>query len=397
MTGKNKKYKKSTLAIHAGQAPDPVFGAVAPPIYQTSTFAFVNPAQGAARFSGKEEGYVYTRMGNPTTTMLQDNISALEGGAGALATASGMAATSTLFFALLSQGDHMIGTDAVYGPTRVVMERDFSRFGVESSFVDTSNLDEIEKAIRPETKLLYIETPANPTMKLTDIRACAGIAGKHGLLLIVDNTFMSPILQRPLELGADIVMHSMTKFLNGHTDVVGGIIIPATEELLNKIKPVLFYLGGTIDPNQAWLVLRGVKSLALRVLKGQENAAEVAVFLQDHPAVKWVNYPGLETYSQRELASKQMDGPGSLLAFSLKGGFKAGETMLENVELATLAVSLGGIESLIQHPASMTHAAMKETDRRKAGISDGLIRLSVGCEDLEDIIDDLRQALEAPA
>jgi methionine-gamma-lyase len=273
------------------------------------------------------------------------------------------------------------------------MERDFSRFGVEYDFVDTSDLSKIEEAIRPETKLLYIETPANPTIKLTDIKACAEIAHKHGILLAVDNTFMSPILQRPIELGADIVIHSMTKFINGHSDIVGGMILPATDKLLKEISHVLFYLGGTIDPHQAWLALRGVKTLSLRVKSAQDNAMRVAEFLESHPAVEWVAYPGLESFGNKEVIEKQMDGPGSLIAFELKGGFEAGVKMLEKVELATLAVSLGGVETLIQHPASMTHAAMDPESRKAAGISDGLVRISVGCEDFDDLREDLENSL----
>ncbi len=394
-THSHDSHKMATKVIHAAQHPDPQTGAVAPPIYQTSTFAFESAAQGAARFAGTEPGYIYTRIGNPTTATLEENVAILEGGAGGLATASGMAAVSTTLLALLSKGDHMIGTDAVYGPSRVVVEREFARFGIESDFLDTADLGLIEKHIKPNTKVLYVETPANPTIKLTDIEACAKLAHDHDMLLIVDNTFASPILQRPLELGADIVIHSMTKFLNGHSDVVAGMVVPKTEELLKKIAGMLKLLGGTMDPHQAWLVLRGVKTLQMRVLKGQENALKLARLLENHPAVEWVRYPGLESHPQYALARKQMDGPGSLISFELKGGTEAGAKLLETVTIPVLAVSLGGVESLIQHPASMTHAAMPREERIEAGITDGLVRLSVGCEDLDDLEADFTKALDA--
>jgi len=385
--------KMATKVIHEGQHIDPQTGAVAPPIYQSSTFAFESVDQGAARFAGTEPGYIYTRIGNPTTAMLEANIAALEGGFGGLATATGMAAVTTTLLSLLSKGEHMVGTSSVYGPSRVVVETQFSRFGIESSFVNTADLDEVRAAFRPNTKVLYVETPANPTISITDIAACAKIAHEHGALLVVDNTFASPILQHPIALGTDVVIHSMTKFINGHSDVVAGMIVPKAEETYKKISTVLKLLGGTMDPHQSWLVLRGVKSLELRVLRSQENAMVVAKFLDEHPAVEWVRYPGLEDHPQYELGRKQMEGPGALISFELKGGLAAGKKVLDHVQLATLAVSLGGIETLIQHPASMTHASMKPEDRIAAGITDGLVRISVGCEHIDDLLADLRQAL----
>jgi methionine-gamma-lyase len=389
-----RKWGRTSQTIHAGQGVDPATGAVAPPLIQSSTFAFDNCAQGAARFSGNADGFIYTRMGNPTIARLEEAVSTLENGAGGLATGSGMSALCTIMWALLNQGDHIVGTSSVYGPSRVVIERDFSRFGVESSFVDTSDLSAVEAAIKPSTKVIFVETPANPTIVLSDIKAISKIAKKHGAILVVDNTFASPILQRPIELGADVVMHSMTKFINGHTDVVAGMIVPSTKELLDKIRPVHFYLGACMDPHQAWLVLRGFKTLALRVRACQENARKVAVFLEEHPKVEWVRYPGLKSHPQHELAESQMDGPGALISFEIKGGLKAGTKLLDNVELMTLAVSLGGIETLIQHPSSMTHAAMSPEARITAGISDGLVRVSVGCEDVEDIISDFENAMK---
>lgn len=389
-----KSNKPFTTVIHAGQHPDPLFGGVSVPIYQSSTFAFKSAEHGAALFQGTEDGYIYTRIGNPTTKALEDCVTALENGWGAMATASGMAAISTVYLAFLDRDSHLISTSAVYGPSRTVVEREFSRFGIQSDFIDTSDIEQIKKCLKPNTKILFIETPANPTMILTDIRACSALAREHGLILVVDNTFSSPMLQNPLDLGADIVIHSLTKFINGHSDVVGGIIVAKDENLFQRVRKVLTLMGGTIDPHQAWLVLRGVKTLALRVEKSQENAMKLAPFLEGHPKVEWVNYPGLESHPQHELAARQMKGFGSMLCFGLKGGFEAGRKMINAVKLCTLAVSLGGVESLIQHPASMTHAGVPAEERKKAGITDDLIRLSVGCEDLEDIKEDLNRAIE---
>jgi methionine-gamma-lyase len=389
-----RKYGTNTQAVHAGQYVDEATGAVAPPIVQTSTFAFASCRQGAERFAGEAEGYIYTRMGNPTIARLEEAVATLEGGAQGLATGSGMGALCTIVFSLMNGGEHMVGTSSVYGPSRVVMERDFSRFGLESSFVDTCDLDALRAAIRPNTTMVFVETPANPTVSLTDIAAAAEIAHEHGALLVVDNTFASPILQRPLELGADVVMHSLTKFINGHTDIVAGMVVPGTAELRARIKKVHAYLGACMDPHQAWLALRGMRTLGMRVRTAQENAGVIARFLEAHPKVEWVRYPGLPSHPQHELAERQMDGPGSLISFEVRGGIEAGTRLLDSVELMTLAVSLGGIETLIQHPSSMTHAAMAHEDRLAAGISDGLVRVSIGCEDAEDLIADFEQALK---
>jgi methionine-gamma-lyase len=332
-------------------------------------------------------------MGNPTIRALEDSVAQLENGFAGLATFTGMAAVATVFMAFLGKDLHLVSTDSVYGPSRVVVEKDFSRFGVESSFVDTSDPESVERAMRPNTRLLFIETPANPTIKLSDIAACAAIAHRHEALLVVDNTFMSPYLQRPFEMGADIVLHSMTKFLNGHSDVVAGMIVPRDESLYARIYKTLIYLGGTMDPHQAYLVLRGIKTLPLRMEKSQENAARVAEYLEGHEKVEWVRYPGLKSHPQFDLASRQMKGPGALLSFEVRGGLEAGRKLLDSVRVPVLAVSLGGVESLIQHPASMTHAAMSPEARERARITDGLVRLSVGCEDYEDIREDLERAL----
>ncbi|MCP4899179.1 MAG: PLP-dependent transferase [bacterium] len=394
MSHNTKKFGRDTVTIHAGGEVDPATGAVSPPIYQTSIFAFDDCEQGAGRFAGSESGFIYTRMGNPTVARLEVAVAALEGGFNGLATGSGMAAVCTTLLALLSSGDHMIGTASVYGPSRVVVERDFVRFGVESTFLDTSDLDAVRAAIRPNTKILMIETPANPTIVLSDLKALAEIAREHNLITMVDNTFASPILQRPIEHGIDITIHSMTKFINGHTDIVGGIIVPATEELYKRIRSMHLYLGACVDPHQAWLALRGLRTLSLRVKASQANAQIVAEYLEKHPKVEWVRFPGLASHPQHELAERQMDGPSALISFEVRGGIEAGRNLLNSVELMTLAVSLGGIETLIQHPSSMTHAAMPREQRIEAGITDGLVRLSVGCEDVEDLIADMEQALE---
>ncbi len=385
--------KKSTKAIHAGGLEHAVFGEVSVPIFQSSTFSFPNADEGAARFSGESSGFIYTRMGNPTTKALEDCVSALEGGFAGMATASGMAATTTTFLALLEKGAHIVSTDSVYGPSRMVVEKEFSRYGVESTFVDTSKLEDLSNAIKPNTRVVFIETPANPTMAITDIAGAAEIVHRNDALLVVDNTFASPYLQRPFEYGADVVIHSLTKFLNGHSDVVGGMIVASSEKIYQKIKPVLNLFGGTMDPHQAWLVLRGVRTLALRVEKSQENAARLADYLKGHPKVTWTRYPGLKDHAQHEIAKKQMDGFGAMICFGVKGGYEAGKTVMDNVRLFTLAVSLGGVESLIEHPASMTHASIPKDEREDAGIVDELVRIAVGCEDFTDLRDDLDQAL----
>jgi len=384
----------ATSVIHAGQEPDPVYGGVSVPIYQSSTFAFESAEQGAARFAGREKGFIYTRIGNPTIRALEESLATLEGGFDASATATGMAAVTTIYTALLDKDAHVVGTASIYGPSRTILENEFSRFGVRADFVDTSDVRNIEKCLRPETRLLFIETPSNPTLAITDIKACARLVRDKGITLVVDNTFSSPLLQNPLALGADVVIHSLTKFINGHSDVVGGVIIAREEALHQRLRKVLVLMGGTMDPHQAWLVLRGVRTLALRVDRSQENAARLAPWLVAHPKVRWVNYPGLESHPQHALAKEQMKGFGSMICFGLHGGYEPGRKMINAVELCTLAVSLGGIESLIQHPASMTHAGLPKEHREMAGITDDLIRLSVGCEGVEDLQEDLRQALE---
>ncbi|MBX2991639.1 MAG: PLP-dependent transferase [Bacteroidetes bacterium] len=387
--------KKSTKAIHAGLPHKSRYGEVSVPIYQSSTFSFPSAEDGAARFSGNQSGYIYTRMGNPTINALEENVAVLENGYKGMATATGMAAISTVFLALLEKGSHIISSDCVYGPTRVILETAFAKFGVESTFVDSSDLTQVEKAIRPNTRIVFIETPANPTMKISDLAGAARIAHKNGCVLVVDNTFASPYLQRPFEHGADVIVHSLTKFINGHSDVVGGMIVTRDESTYKQIKPVLNQFGGTMDPHQAWLVLRGVRTLHLRVERAQENAMALARFLEIHPMVDWILYPGLPNHPQHDIAAKQMDGFGSMIAIGVKGGLDGGRIVMNSVRLFTLAVSLGGVESLIEHPASMTHASVSKAERELAGISDELVRISVGCEDVGDLQEDLDTALNA--
>ena len=394
MSLKHHYQHSETTVIHAGQEPDSLYGGVSVPIYQSSTFAFESAEQGAARFAGREKGFIYTRIANPTIRALEESLATLEGGFDASATATGMAAVTTIYTALLEKDAHVISTASIYGPSRTVLENEFSRFGVSADFVDTSVVWNIEKCLRPTTRLLFIETPANPTLTITDVKACARLARDRGIMLVVDNTFSSPLLQNPLALGADVVVHSLTKFINGHSDVVGGVIIAREEALHQRLRKVLVLMGGTMDPHQAWLVLRGVRTLALRVARSQENAERLAAWLAAHPKVRWVNYPGLESHPQHALAKEQMRGFGSMICFGLHSGYEAGRKMINGVELCTLAVSLGGIESLIQHPASMTHAGLPKEHREMAGITDDLIRLSVGCESVEDIRADLEQALD---
>jgi methionine-gamma-lyase len=382
-----------TKLIHAGQHIDPATGAVATPIYQSSTFAFRDADHGADCFAGGP-GYKYTRLGNPTTLALEENIATLEGGCGGLAAATGMAAVNMVYLTFLGVDTHIVATESLYGPSRMILETEYPRFGVESSFVDSTDPAKVEAAMQPNTKLVYVETPANPTLKLTDVQACAEIAHKHGALLVVDNTFASPYLQNPLQHGADIVLHSMTKFINGHTDVVAGMVVAKDPDILARLRKVHYNIGGTMDPHQAWLVLRGVKSLGLRMDRAQENCMKLAVFLESHPKVTWIRYPGLESHPQYELGKRQMRGPGAVMSFGVKGGLEAGKTLINNVEVPALAVSLGGIESLIEHPASMTHAGIPEAERLAADIRDDLVRIAVGCETYEDLEGDLARALD---
>lgn len=389
---KTKNLGINSKLIHAGHEPDQT-GAVNVPIYQSSTFAFRNAAHGAALFAGAEDGFIYSRLGNPTIRALEENVAELEHGCAGIATSSGMAAVNTVYMALLASEDHVVSTASVYGPSRVLLETYYGRFGITSNYIDTTDLTEVRRALGPGTKLVYIETPSNPSMQVSDIAVIADLAHSQGALVAVDNTFASPYLQKPLELGADIVLHSVTKFLNGHADVVGGVLVSKDREVHRRLRHVMINSGCNMDPHQAFLVLRGLKTLGIRMERAQENAMKIARWLQQQPEVATVRYIGLESHPQHQLAKRQMSGFGSMIAFELKGGLEAGRRLMDNVKLATLAVSLGGVETLIEHPASMTHACMKPEDRRAAGFSDGLVRYSVGIEDVDDLIADLRQAL----
>ncbi len=384
----------NTKAIHAGQKPCPVTGAHVTPIYQTSTFVFKDVDQGARRFAGEEAGYIYTRLGNPTVAELEEKIAALEGGEAALGAASGMAAISTALLSLLKQGDHVVAGDTLYGCTHGFIHEMLPQYGIEVTMVDTSDLSNIEKAMKPNTKVVYVETPANPTMKMVDLKGASDIAHRYGARLIVDNTFMSPYLQRPIEHGADVVVHSATKYIGGHGDVIAGLIVSSKELIDNMRMPYLKDFGGVLSPFDAWLLLRGLKTLGVRMERHCINAQKVAEYLEKHPMIEEVHYPGLPSHPQHELAKKQMDGFGGMMSFELKGGLEAGKILMNSVKMISLAVSLGCVDSLIQHPASMTHSPVPREERLKAGITDGQVRLSVGIEDVEDIVADLDQALK---
>lgn len=389
----NRTFGPHTTAIHAGLEPGDHRGAVSVPIYQTSTFAFPTAEEGAERFAGRSTGPIYTRMGNPTVQALEEAVAALEGGCDAVATATGMAAMSTALLAFLRQGDHVIVTRPLYGATGRLISDRLARFGITSTFVPAIDPEALKNAVRPETRVIFVETPANPTLDLVDIAAAGRVAKAAGIQLIVDNTFVGPHLQRPLELGATVVVHSTTKSLNGHSDVVAGVITAADPIVLKTIRETAISYGTTMDPHQAWLILRGIRTLGMRVERAQKNALEVARWLEEHPLVAWVRYPGLRSHPQYELAQRQMSGPGSVLAFEVRGGTDAGRILMNNVRIITLAVSLGGVESLIEHPASMTHASIAPQQQLEEGITPGLVRLSVGCEDVMDICADLAQAL----
>lgn len=384
----------NTTIIHAGQSPDPLTGALSTPIYQTSTFVFENAEQGAARFALEEEGFIYTRLGNPTQQALELKIAALEKAEAAIAVASGMTAIAASFWTLCKNGDHIIASDTLYGCTHALLSHSMPKFGIAVTFVNAADPENIRRAMQPNTKVVYIETPANPTLTIIDIAETAKLAHSYNAQLVVDNTFMSPYCQRPLELGADVVVHSATKYLNGHGDVIVGVVL-GKKDFINEVRfvGVKDITGGCISPFNAWLTLRGLKTLGVRMERHCKNAMQVAQYLENHPKVEKVYYPGLKNHPQHQLASAQMSGFGGIMSFEVIGGVDAGRLIMNNVKLCALAVSLGDTETLIQHPASMTHSPIAREERLKAGISDGLIRLSVGLEDPEDIIRDLEQAL----
>ncbi|MDU5020124.1 MAG: methionine gamma-lyase [Clostridiales bacterium] len=391
---KNKKF--ATKAIHGGHHKDPVSGALTTPIFQTSTFVFDSAEQGGRRFALQEGGYIYTRLGNPTNTQLEEKVALLEGAEACMSTASGIGAISSALWTALKAGDHVVASKTLYGCTFALLNHGLTRYGVEVTFVDATNLDEIKAAMKENTRVVYLETPANPDLKLIDIEAVSKIAHeKKDCIVMVDNTFCTPYIQRPLEWGADVVVHSATKYLNGHGDVIAGFVV-GKKEFIDQVRlfGVKDMTGAVLSPFDAYLILRGMKTLQIRMDKHSKNALEVAKFLEGHKNVVKVNYPGLESFPQRELAKKQMDLPGGMIAFEVKGGLEAGKKLLNSLELCTLAVSLGDCETLIQHPASMTHSPYTAEERAEAGISDGLIRISVGLEDPEDIIEDLKQGLD---
>ncbi|MGH9471059.1 MAG: cystathionine gamma-synthase [Terriglobia bacterium] len=373
----------STDAIHAGQEPDPATGAIIVPIYQTSTFV--------QEELGKNKGYEYARTSNPTRAALERSLAALEGGGFGYAFASGMAAIHAVM-GLLKTGDHTVAGRNVYGGTFRLFERVLKDFGLTFSYADARDPAELEKAVRPNTRLLYVETPTNPLMEITDLAAAAALAHERGILLAVDNTFMSPFFQRPLALGADIVIHSTTKYLNGHSDGVGGAVIVKDERLAERLRFLQNAAGAILGPFDSWLVLRGVKTLAVRMRQHEANGLAVAKHLEKHPKIKKVFYPGLRSHPQHDLARKQMTGFGGMLAFET-GSLENARALLKSVRLCSLAESLGGVETLISHPATMTHASVPAEERRKLGITDGLVRMSAGIEEVEDLIADLDQAL----
>lgn len=373
----------ATDAIHVGQEPDPTTGAIIVPIYQTSTFV--------QEELGKHKGYEYARTSNPTRVALEKNLARLEGGQFGFAFASGMAAINSLM-TLLKAGDHVVAGHDLYGGTFRLFERVLRDFGLNFSYADTTRLDEVEKAIRPNTRLVYIETPTNPIMQITDIRAVANLSRQRGILLAVDNTFMSPYLQRPLDLGADFVVHSTTKYLNGHSDGVGGAVILNDAAMAERLKFIQNAAGAILGPFDSWLVLRGVKTLALRMERHSQNGLAIARYLERHPKVRQIHYPGLSSHPQHELAKKQMRGFGGMLSFET-GSLENAKAVLKSVRVCSLAESLGGVETLISHPATMTHASVPLDQRQRLGITDGLVRISAGIEDIEDLIADLDRAL----
>ena len=374
-----------TLAIHAAQAPDPLTGAVMPAIHLSSTFAQNGP--------GQHRGFEYARTDNPTRRTLEQCVAALEGGQQGIAFASGCAATSALL-GTLAPGDHVLACDDIYGGTFRLMDKVLAPLGVEISRIDMTELRDVEAAMRPNTKLLWVESPTNPLLKLVDIKALGWLAGTRGVRLCVDNTFATPMLQRPLLLGAHAVVHSTTKYLNGHSDVVGGMVVTDDEELARKLRFIQNAVGAVPSPFDCYLVLRGLKTLPLRMRRHSETALALALFLDGHPAVARVHYPGLPTHPQHALASRQMAMPGGMISCELHGGLTAAHAVLSSTQLFTCAESLGGVESLIEHPASMTHASVPAALRAELGITDGLIRLSVGLEAETDLRRDLQEALK---
>jgi cystathionine beta-lyase/cystathionine gamma-synthase len=374
----------STICLHAGQEPDPATGAIITPIYQTSTYV--------QEALGRHKGYEYARTQNPTRSALEANLAAIEGGKAAFAFASGMAAINAIA-SLLRSGDHVVMSDNVYGGTFRLFDKVLNRFAVTFTQVDTADLSAVERAFTPATRMLFVETPSNPVMRLTDLRAVTELAHRHDVRVVVDNTFASPCLQRPIESGADLVTHSTTKYLNGHSDSVGGVVVATRDDDIEALRFLQNAAGAILSPFDSWLVLRGTKTLPLRMAQHSANGLALAQFLEGHPKVKAVYYPGLPSHPQHALAVRQMRGFGGMLAFEL-GSLEAARRLLNNVRLIALAESLGGVETLISHPATMTHASVPAARRQAIGVSDGLVRISAGIEDIEDLQADLAQALD---
>lgn len=383
----------NSLCIHGGKQHDHAHGPLSTPIYQSSTFVFDNAAQGAARFAGDEAGYIYSRLGNPTTRELELKIAALEEMEDGAATATGMGAVSASVLSFLAQGDHLIASKAVYGCTFALFSHMLPKFGIEVTFVDMEDHNAVENALKPNTKMIFAETPINPNLVVIDLAFIGDFAKRHNLISVIDNTFMTPLLQKPKHFGIDIVLHSATKYLNGHGDVVAGLVCGSKEHIETIKLTVLKDIGATISPHDAWLIIRGMKTLSVRMERHCNNAQKVAEFLAQHEKIEQVYYPGLKSHPGNKFIGTQMKAAGGVIAFELKGTLEMGAQFINATKLCTLAVSLGDAETLIQHPASMTHSPYTPEERLAAGISDGLVRISVGLEEANDIIDDLAQAL----
>lgn len=382
-----------TLAIHAGESPDPTTGALVPPLYFATTYHLGTTENGAAVFAGEKEGYVYTRWGNPTIAVMEKRIAVLEGGEAAVATASGMAAISTVLLANLKSGDHVVAAKTIYPSAFAMLEQDFAALGIETTFVDSTDSENVAEALRPTTRVLYLETPGNPLLAICDLEACAEHAHRVGALVICDNTFATPVNQKPLEYGVDVVVHAATKYFCGHGDAIGGAIVGKREFIQRTSTRTLRYFGGVISPFNAYLIMRGMQTLPLRMRQHNSNALAVAQFLEKHPRVEWVLYPGLASHPQYAIAKKQMKGFGGMISFEVKGGINGGGQMMDRLRLCSLATSLGDTRTLISHPASTTHVVLSREARLRQGVTDGLVRMSVGLEDVGDIIADMEEAL----
>ena len=378
--------KFDTKVVRAGITPDPTTGSIVPPIYETATYVLEEV--------GKDKGFDYTRASNPTRQVLENNLAAIEGGEHGVAFASGMAAVDTCM-KLLKAGDHVVCSDDVYGGVSRHFNRVLTNYGLTFTYVDTSQPETVRQAIRPETRMLWVETPTNPLLKVTDLHAMSAIAKENGIYFGVDSTFATPVFLRPLEFGADIVMHSTTKYISGHNQIIGGILVTDREDINDQFKFIQKTIGAVPSPFDCWLTLMGIKTLHLRMARHAESAMKVAEYLENHPKVATVSYPGLASHPQHDIAKAQMSGFSGMISFELKGGIAAGKTVMNSVKMAGLAESLGAVETMITHPATMTHAEVPDEDRHARGLTDGLVRLSVGIEDVEDIIADLDQALAA--